>query len=187
MTIPEIEEFDLYNWDRSPTGETWLRGQPLPQGRYHMVVHICIFNQKGELLIQQRHPNKAGYPNFWDLSAGGSALKGETSWMAAKRETAEELGLKLELDHVRPIMTLNFEDGFDDLYAVQITSELDLSRLHLQPEEVQAVQWASREQIQKMLCSGKFVPYYPSMIDLLFEHGIGYQCLNDPEESKNCY
>lgn len=60
------------------------------KGTYHLVVHVCVFNQKGEMLIQQRQPFKQGWPNLWDVTMGGSALAGETSQQAAMRELKEE-------------------------------------------------------------------------------------------------
>lgn len=41
----------------------------------------------------KRHPDKASYPNYYELTAGGSALKGETSLQAVQRELAEETGI----------------------------------------------------------------------------------------------
>ena len=83
-----MELWDVYDIDRQLTGKVTERvnGKALPQGEYHLVVHIGIFNGKGELLIQQRQPWKAGYPNLWDVSAAGSALAGENSAQAAERE-----------------------------------------------------------------------------------------------------
>ena len=46
-----MEFWDLYDRDRILTGETHQRGKPVPPGRYHMVVHVVIFNTKGEMLI----------------------------------------------------------------------------------------------------------------------------------------
>lgn len=39
-----MEIWDLYDKHRNLTGETMVRGEPVPQDRYHLVVHICIFN-----------------------------------------------------------------------------------------------------------------------------------------------
>ena len=58
-----MELWDLYDRDRHPTGEVLERGKPVPPGRYHLVVHVVIFNSKGEMLIQQRQPFKEGWPN----------------------------------------------------------------------------------------------------------------------------
>ena len=43
------------------------------------------------------------------------------------------------------------------------------STLRLQAEEVQAVKWASREEIIEMIEAGEFISYYPAFISLLFE------------------
>ena len=53
-----------------------------------------------------------------------------------------------------------------DIYA--ITKDLQLSELQLQPEEVQAVKWASLEEIVAMIDSGEFIPYHKDLIGLLF-------------------
>ena len=63
-----MELWELYTRDRIPTGEIHQRGTPLPPERYHMVVHVVIFNRQGQMLIQQRQPFKEGWPNLWDLT-----------------------------------------------------------------------------------------------------------------------
>ena len=77
-----------------------------------------------QMLIQQRQPYKKGWPNMWDLTVGGSALKGESSFQAAERELFEELGIKIDLSEKRPAFTINFENGFDDYYLIDHDSLL---------------------------------------------------------------
>ncbi|WP_406543559.1 NUDIX domain-containing protein [Clostridium ljungdahlii] len=79
-----MELWDVYDSERNKTNRTMVRGRDFNEGDYHMVVHICIFNSKGEMLIQQRQPFKEGWSNMWDITVGGSAIEGETSQMAAK-------------------------------------------------------------------------------------------------------
>ena len=50
------------------------RGEPMKDGDYHLVVHICIFNTDGKMLIQQRQPFKDGWSNLWDITVGGSYM-----------------------------------------------------------------------------------------------------------------
>ncbi|MDE5564344.1 MAG: hypothetical protein K2I93_04255, partial [Oscillospiraceae bacterium] len=69
-----MELFDLFDRNRSPLNKTIQRGEPMPEGCYHIVVHVCIFNSNGEMLIQQRQPFKAGWSDMWDISCGGSAV-----------------------------------------------------------------------------------------------------------------
>ena len=161
-----MEFWDLYDRDRIPTGETHQRGKPLPAGRYHMVVHVVIFNTKGEMLIQQRQPFKEGWPNLWDITVGGSAIAGDDSRSAAEREVMEELGLPIDLSGEMPKIILPFDQGFDDIYI--ITMDVDLSALHLQESEVQAVRWAGMEDIFALMKAGQFLPYHRSLIELLF-------------------
>jgi 8-oxo-dGTP pyrophosphatase MutT (NUDIX family) len=82
-----------------------------------MVIHVCIFNSKGEMLIQKRADDIVRWPSYWDVSVGGGAGAGDTSRMAAERETAEELGLHIDFSDRRPVITVNFADGFDDFWA----------------------------------------------------------------------
>ncbi len=161
-----MELFDLYTQDREKAGQTMVRGEPVPSGFYRLVVHVCIFDPNGRMLIQKRQPFKQGWSNLWDVSVGGSAIAGDSSRSAAERETREELGLSLDLTDVRPSLTVHWEHGFDDYYL--LTKEVDLHSLKLQPEEVQAVRWASKAEILRMIDSGEFIPYEKSLFELLF-------------------
>ena len=161
-----MELFDLYTSDRVKTGKTMVRGEPVPEGFYRMVVHVCLFSPDGQMLIQQRQPFKRGWSNLWDVSVGGSAVAGDTSRSAAERETREELGLTVDLSEERPTLTLHWEHGFDDYYV--LTRAVDLNTMRLQYEEVRQVRWASREEILRMIDDGTFIPYEKSLIDLLF-------------------
>ncbi len=118
------------------------------------------------MLIQQRQPFKRSWSDLWDVTVGGCAISGDTSRSAAERETLEELGLSIDLTDVRPTMTIHWEHGFDDYYV--LTQNVDLNSLQLQYEEVQAVRWASLEEIFQMIDDGRFIPYEKSQIALLF-------------------
>ena len=161
-----MELFDLYTAEREKTDRKMVRGEPTPEGFYRLVVHVCIFDAQGRMLIQQRQPFKRGWSNLWDITVGGSAIAGDSSRSAAERETREELGLFLDLSAVRPSLTIHWENGFDDYYL--LTRDVDIRSLHLQAEEVQAVCWASKEKILRMIDSGEFIPYEKSLIELLF-------------------
>ncbi len=59
----------------------------------HPVVHLHLFNEKGELFLQKRAMTKDLLPGFWDTSVGGHIHYGESVESALKREACEELGL----------------------------------------------------------------------------------------------
>ncbi len=161
-----MELFDLYDINRIRTGNTMERGNSTPSGFYRLVVHVCIISSDGKMLIQQRQPFKHGWSNMWDMSAGGSCTAGETSSQSAQREVKEELGLDISFEGVRPAMTVNFEDGFDDIYVIR--HDADISELSLQTEEVQAARWADKDEILDLIDKGLFIPYHKGLIEMLF-------------------
>ena len=162
-----MELVDLYNEDRIPLGRTAERSGPKNPGELRLVVHVCVFDSQGRLLIQQRAKKKYVWPELWDVSIGGGVDAGETSRHGAEREFQEELGYRLDLTGVRPSVTVNFPEGFDDFYIVR--RDLDLSCLTLQREEVAGVRWASLTEVLAMHASGAFIPYPESFLRFLFD------------------
>ena len=162
-----MEEFDLYNDDRVLLGRTQTRGTKCNKGENRLVVHVCVFNSKGEMLIQQRQSNKRPYPDMWDFSVGGGVLAGENSRQGAHRELLEELGVDYDFFNERAFITINFDNGFNDFYFLNM--DINLADLKLQEEEVKAVKWVSREELLRMRECGEFIPYYESFLSAIFE------------------
>ncbi|MFA6855864.1 MAG: GNAT family N-acetyltransferase [Treponema sp.] len=159
------EEWDIYDVNRLPTGRTMIRGMPNRTGDYHIVVHVCIFDHNGNMLIQQRAQNKHSWPGKWDFTLGGHVVAGETSREGAQRELREELGITLMLEDA-PYFTINFSDGFDDYYLVE--KDIAFNAIVLQKEEVQNVKYASKNEINKMIAAGLFIDYHEGLVDLLY-------------------
>lgn len=162
-----MELVDLYDENRVPLGRTAERSARKGPGEYRMVVHVCLFDHWGRMLIQQRTGSKLIWPGLWDVSVGGGVDAGEDSRRGAEREFREELGYPLDLGGLRPSVTVNFDGGFDDFYI--LTKDLELEALTLQREEVQAVRWAALEEILDMLDRGAFIPYPKSFLLFLFD------------------
>ena len=162
-----MELLDLYNKERELTNIQISRGVKVPKGYYRLVLHICIFNKEGKMLIQKRNPNKK-WGNKWDISVGGCVAVGETSNFAAMREMKEGIGFDYDLTNARCNFTFHFDGGFDDIFLINV-DDLDLNSLTLQESEVVEVKWASLDEIIEMNKSGEFIIYYESYIRLLFE------------------
>ena len=62
---------------------------------------------------------------------------------------------------------VNKDGGFDDFYLIDWDG--DISTLKLQYSEVESVRWAGRREILSMIADGSFVPYYPSLINMIFD------------------
>lgn len=80
---------------------------------WHRVVHVLVFNRKGELLLQKRSMDKDVAPGRWDTSVGGHVNPGESLVKAAARELMEELGVEAEPEFVysRPCQPLRDRGG----------------------------------------------------------------------------
>ena len=149
-----MELWDLYDENRVKLGKTMVRGEKQPDGVYRIVVHACIFNSQGEMLIQQRQPFKSGWSNMWDITV-------------VERELFEELGIDMSFAGIMPALTVNVEGVFDDIY-IAVSDDIDISMLKLQYSEVKEVKWATRDEILNLIKMGSFIPYHKSFIDLLF-------------------
>ena len=59
----------------------------------HPVVHLHVFNSRGEVYLQKRPDWKDIQPGKWDTAVGGHMDYGETPEEALRREVSEELGI----------------------------------------------------------------------------------------------
>lgn len=60
----------------------------------HPVVHLHLFNSRGELYLQRRPAWKEIQPGRWDTAVGGHVAYGESPDEALRREAREELGIE---------------------------------------------------------------------------------------------
>lgn len=95
-------------------------------------------------------------------------MSGETSQEGVCRELKEELGLNVEVCQP-PVFTKIFFNSYNDYYF--FWKDLDIFSLKLQKEEVQSVQWASREEVLELRDEELFLSYPKSLIELVFDIG----------------
>ena len=143
-----MEIWDLYDENRRLTGETMIRGNRVPEGRYHLVVDALFLNSRGETLLQRRAHDKPVMPDIWSVT-GGSALRGEDSAAAIRRETREEMGFTPDLENGKVLLSdrMTGETGgyFRDVWL--FFQSVPLEEMRFQPEEVQDGQWILPEKI----------------------------------------
>ena len=152
-----MELWDLYTEDRRLTGKTHIRGEEIPDGYYHPVVHVWIKNSKGEYLISQRSANRPAFPLMWEC-VGGSVVAGESSLEGALREVKEEVGLDLLPGSGKLLFTKNRRTYHDfmDVWLFHHDGEVSLD--NATTDEVAQIKWMTVPQIRELLDSGKLVP-----------------------------
>lgn len=70
----------------------------LGEGTLHRAFSVFIFNQNGQLLLQQRSEKKPLWPLFWSNSCCSHPRQGESLENATQRRIREELGLNCPLN-----------------------------------------------------------------------------------------
>lgn len=148
------ELWDVLDSKRNPTGRLHRRGDPMPEGSYHLTVHVWIQRADGRFLLTKRAPNK-GYPLMWEVSAG-SAVAGDDSLSAALREVREETGLILDPSRGVLIRSDQGMDIFADMWYFQ--QEFSLEDVVLLEGETCDAMAATAEEILSLSKEGKFVP-----------------------------
>ena len=94
MNQDNLEEmFPLVDEDGNIIGAATRKECHDGSKKLHPVVHLHVFNSKGELFLQKRPDWKDIQPGKWDTSVGGHIDLGENVEMALKREVREELGI----------------------------------------------------------------------------------------------
>jgi isopentenyl-diphosphate Delta-isomerase len=110
-------------------------------GDYYRVAALFIFNSQNELLIVQRAFTKKLHPGGWGPSVAGTLEVGETYDTNIVKETEEEIGVTgLDIYKAQKLL-IEFNDRkyFAQIYAAR--SDLDISDLVLQKEEVEQAKW----------------------------------------------
>ncbi len=85
------EMYDACDQAGNPLGYALVRGDPIPEGVWHLVVEVFSVTAGGRVLVTRRHPDKS-WGGYWEYT-GGSVLAGERPREAARRELLEETGL----------------------------------------------------------------------------------------------
>ncbi|MBR6594464.1 MAG: NUDIX domain-containing protein [Clostridia bacterium] len=157
-----MEIWDLYDIQGNKTGETLVRGDKVPEGRYHLVVHVWIKNSEGKYLVSQRSADRHNFPLLWEC-VGGSVVRGEDSLTGALRECEEEIGVSLEPSHGRIVFSrardvINGKRYGDimDVWLFEYNGIADLKKATTY--EVADVRWATVEEIRELWDRGEFVP-----------------------------
>ncbi len=176
------EFFDILDEQGNKTGEIKARSEVHRDGDWHKAVHIWIVNDKNEILLQKRSPNKDSHPNMWDISSAGHLTAGDDSLSGAIREIKEELGVDIlpsqfELIGIRkssskPKVTF-INNEFNDVYLLRLS--LDLDKIVLQEDEVSEVKYIPIDKFKYMIkTKDKTLLMHDDEFEMLF-NALGYQ------------
>ena len=132
------EVWDAYDKDFNKLNVDIVRGDTFKEGQYHLVSEIVVKHIDGTYLLMQRHYNK-NLGGKWELTAGGSALKGESPIECAKRELYEETGIKsYKILEVKRIVQKKHQTLYVEYYCL---TDCDKNDIVLQDGETIDYKW----------------------------------------------
>ena len=128
-------------------GKALVRGEPIPEGVFHLVCDVIVRHTDGSWLVMQRDPRKH-YGGLWEATAGGSALAGETPLACAIRELREETGIvSADLTQVGTVVSEETRAIYVEYLCV---TDWDKNAVTLQEAETVAFRWVGREELLAM-------------------------------------
>lgn len=140
----------------------------------HRVVHVLLFNEVGEFLLQLRSEKKKAYPLYWTFSAGGHVQHKESYEEALVREVKEEIGIDVRPDQFvfKGEGVYNDELGHQIYYHTYILL-YDGPIEEYKNDEVAAVQFISWETFKNMLTDPQ-EKIAPEFVEILKRHWSEY-------------
>ena len=134
------------------------------QGVLHRAFSLLIFNDDGELLLQQRSPSKRLWPLFWSNSCCSHPRRAESMETAIHRRLYEELGLRCPLQF---LFKFQYQAQFETAGSEQELCSVFIGRsrepVRSDPSEIQALRWIAPEVLEAELAgkeADKFTPWF---------------------------
>ncbi len=123
----------------------------------HPVVHLHVFNSKGELYLQRRPEWKDIQPGKWDTACGGHVDLGENVGMALEREVREELGIEVENPEQLEPYVFESEREKELVYPHRMVYD---GEIHPNESELSGGRFWTRQEILDNLGKGVFTPNF---------------------------
>lgn len=131
----------------------------------HPVVHLHVFNSKGELYLQHRPMWKDIQPGKWDTATGGHIDLGENVEQALTREVREELGITDFTPELLGHYVFESKVEKELVYAYKTTYD---GSVKPNAEELDGGRFWSREEIAANMGKDVFTPNFESEYQRFF-------------------
>ncbi|MDA9585109.1 isopentenyl-diphosphate Delta-isomerase, partial [Flavobacteriaceae bacterium] len=116
----------------------------------HRAFSVFIFNDEGELMLQQRAAHKYHSPLLWTNTCCSHQRDGESNIEAGKRRLIEEMGFKTNL---KEIFSFVYKAPFDNGLTEHELDHVMIGNFNgtpkINPDEVASYKWMTLEEVKK--------------------------------------
>lgn len=139
----------------------------------HRAFSVFVFNDKNELMIQQRAHGKYHSPGLWTNTCCSHQRVGESNVDAGKRRLQEEMGFSTDLkDTISFIYKAPFDNGlteheFDHILIGKFEGEPNLN-----PDEASDWKWVSLDELKKDMTENpdRYTEWFKIIFDRYYNH-----------------
>lgn len=134
-----------------------------------------ILNDKGELLLEFRKPDRHFFPSHWNASSSGFIDVGESARHAAEREIMEELGIEVEVQFIDKFIINEANDhAIDYFFIARHNGPFECN-------EAECVRFFKPEELHSL----KITPHLREQLRILEKQGLPGLCAEIVAESKS--
>ncbi len=143
------------------------------KGVLHRAFSVFIFNDKNELMLQQRALHKYHTPGLWANTCCSHQRDGETSIEAGKRRLMEEMGFSAELKETTSfIYKAPVQNGLTEHELDHIMVGSYEGNPEINPEEVASWKWMDLELVREDIKNNPdiYTPWFIIIFDKFYQH-----------------
>ncbi|MGB3345110.1 MAG: isopentenyl-diphosphate Delta-isomerase [Aequorivita sp.] len=143
------------------------------KGVLHRAFSVFIFNDKNELMLQQRAFHKYHTPGLWANTCCSHQRDGESSIEAGKRRLYEEMGFSTDLKETTTfIYKAAFDNGLTEHELDHILVGKYSGEPKINPEEVAAWKWMELEEVKNDIQKNPdiYTPWFKIIFDKFYKH-----------------
>lgn len=134
--------------------------------KLHPVVHLHVFNSKGDIYLQKRPSWKDIQPSKWDTACGGHIDLGEDIRTALEREVREELGIT---DYIPQDMGHYVFESQREKELVYVHKTIYDGEIQPNKEELDGGKFWSRDEILSNIGKNIFTPNFENEYTKFFK------------------
>lgn len=139
----------------------------------HRAFSVFVFNDKNELMLQQRALEKYHTPGLWTNTCCSHQREGESNIEAGKRRLMEEMGFVTELEEsISFIYKAPFDNGLTEHEYDHVLLGKYNGTPNINPQEVASWKWAALDDIKADIAENpqRYTAWFKVIFDKFYEH-----------------